>query len=125
MHTPETQQAYSQGYHVGYQHGVESRGGSRTGYPVDLVARCPDRSSRLLMFFIFFKPILLLPHMIVLSFLSIGVGFAMVVAWLAVLFTGSYPQPLWEFMIGFNRWTVRVQAWLLGLCDEYPPFPLS
>lgn len=125
MQTPETQQAYAQGYHVGYQHGVESCGGGRSGYPIDLIARRPTRSSRLLMLFMFIKPLLLLPHIIVLWFLSIGAGVVMILAWFAVLFTGTYPQALWDFMVGFQRWTTRVQAWLHGLTDQYPPFSLS
>lgn len=125
MQTPEMQQAYAQGYHVGYQHGVESCGGSRTGHSVDLIARYPNRSSRLLMLFIFIKPLLLLPHIIVLWFLSIAAGVVMILAWFAVVFTGAYPKALWDFMLGFHRWTARVQAWMLGLTDEYPPFSLS
>ncbi|MFZ5816493.1 MAG: DUF4389 domain-containing protein [Bacillota bacterium] len=123
MSTPETQQAYAQGYHVGYQHGQQAGGGSGGGsdYPVDLLARYPERSSRLLMFFLFFKPVLLIPHLIVLWVLSLGVSLVMIVAWFAVVITGNYPRSLWEFMVGFSRWNIRIQAWMLGLTDQYPP----
>lgn len=122
MSTPESQQAYSQGYHVGYQHGLEAAGRNGLGYPIDLVARYPERSSRLLMFFMFFRGFLLIPHFIVLWFLSVGAGFVMFFAWWAVVILGSYPRPLWDYMVGFQRWVVRVQAYAMALSDEYPPF---
>lgn len=126
MSTPETQQAYTQGYHIGYQHGLEAgRGGMAPEYPVNLVAQYPERSSRPLMFFLFFKPILLIPHLIVLWLLSIGAGLAMIVAWFAVVITGNYPRALWDFMVGATRWNSRLQAWMLGLTDKYPPFSLQ
>lgn len=127
MQTPESQQAYAQGYHVGYQHGLEAaaRGFAGAGYPIDLVARYPERSSRLLMFFWLFRGFLLIPHFIVLWFLSIGAGFVVFLAWWAVLFTGQYPRVLWDYMVGFQRWAVRVQAFAVALTDEYPPFSLQ
>jgi len=129
MNTPETQQAYTQGYHVGYQHGLQAaKGGNGSGgsaeYPINLTGRYPEQSSRLLMFFLIFKPFLLIPHLIVLWFLSIGAWLVMFVAWFAVVFTGNYPKGLWEFMLGFQRWMTRVQSWALGLTDQYPPFSL-
>jgi len=39
--------------------------------------------------------------------------------------TGDYPQGLWDFGVGTMRWMLRVQAYMLLLVDEYPPFSLS
>lgn len=134
MSTPENQQAYAQGYHVGYQHGLQAAqaqtGGQGpqqpgSGYPIDVVAQYPERSSRLLMFFMIFKPFLLIPHLFVLYILSMVVGFIMVLAWFAVVFTGNYPRGLWDFMLGFTRWQTRVSLYMMGMRDEYPPFSLN
>jgi len=133
MSTPEQQQVYAQGYQVGYQHGFSAAqaqgGGGGNGpsniYPADLVIRYPEQSSRLLMFFLFFKPFLLIPHLFCLWFLSIAAGFIMFIAWFAVVFTGRYPKSLWDFMTGFYRWQTRVSVYMLGLRDEYPPFSLQ
>lgn len=94
-------------------------------YPMEISAQYPDRSSRLLMLFFVFKPVLLIPHLIALWVLGILSGFVMLIAWFAVVFTGRYPRSLWDFMIGFHRWQYRVSAWMLGLTDKYPPFRLS
>jgi hypothetical protein len=46
----------------------------------------------------------------------------MFIAWWAVVITGQYPRALWDYMVGVQRWAVRVQAFGLGLTDQYPPF---
>jgi hypothetical protein len=43
----------------------------------------------------------------------------------AVLFTGQWPKGLRDFVLGFMRWTLRVQAYLALLTDVYPPFSLD
>ena len=48
-----------------------------------------------------------------------------IVAWFTILFTGNYPASLYDFAVGVLRWNVRVEAYLLLLRDEYPPFTLS
>ena len=69
--------------------------------------------------------ILALPHLVVLAFLLIGWLVATVVAWFSILFTGSYPASLYPFGVGVMRWALRVEAYLLLLVDEYPPFALD
>src|SRR5206468_5382523 len=48
-----------------------------------------------------------------------------VVAWFLILFTGEYPAGLYEFGLGSFRWLIRLEAYLLLLVDEYPPFSLE
>jgi hypothetical protein len=48
-----------------------------------------------------------------------------IVAWFAILLTGDYPQGLYGFGVGTLRWMLRLQAYLLLLVDEYPPFSLD
>ncbi|WP_426566189.1 DUF4389 domain-containing protein [Angustibacter sp. McL0619] len=72
------------------------------------------------------KWLLAIPHFIVLFFLSIGAFFAVVIAWFAILFTGRYPQGLFDFVVGVGRWWLRVEAYaLLLVTDRYPPFSLT
>jgi len=69
--------------------------------------------------------LLALPHMFVLFFVVLGWCITTIVAWFAILFTGSYPQGLYQFAVGAMQWRLRVEAYLLLLVDEYPPFSLE
>lgn len=69
--------------------------------------------------------LLAIPHFIVLFFILLGWGITTIVAWFVILFTGSYPQGLFDFGVGALRWLLRVEAYLLLLIDEYPPFSLD
>jgi uncharacterized protein DUF4389 len=69
--------------------------------------------------------LLAIPHIIALWFLTIAWGITTVIAWFAILFTGRYPAGLYHFALGVFRWSVRVEAYLLLLRDEYPPFALD
>jgi hypothetical protein len=69
--------------------------------------------------------ILVLPHAFLLFFLLIGWLITTIVAWFSILFTGSYPPSLYGFGLGVMRWGLRVEAYLLLLVDEYPPFALD
>jgi len=72
------------------------------------------------------KWFLAIPHYFVLFFLFIAAYFAVVIAWFAILFTGSYPRGLFDFVVGVGRWALRVQAYAsLLITDRYPPFSLS
>ncbi len=68
--------------------------------------------------------LLAIPHMIVLFFVLLAWGFTTIVAWFIILFTGVYPQGLYEFGVGALRWRLRVEAYMLLMVDEYPPFSL-
>lgn len=72
------------------------------------------------------KWFLAIPHFFVLIFLAIGAFFAVVFAWFAILFTGRYPQALFDYVVGVTRWALRVQAYgFLLVTDRYPPFSLK
>jgi hypothetical protein len=66
-----------------------------------------------------------IPHLIVLIFLNLAWVVTAIVAWFAILFTGSYPGGLYDFAVGVMRWDLRVEAYLLLMRDEYPPFRLA
>ena len=72
-----------------------------------------------------FRLILAIPQLIVLALLGIALFFVGVIAFFAVLFTGRWPDGLRDFALGVGRWWLRVNAYLVLLTDEYPPFTLS
>ena len=71
------------------------------------------------------KWILAIPHYFVLLFLGLGVLVAVVAAWFAILFTGTSPRSLFDYVVGVLRWTNRVNGYAFTLVtDQYPPFSL-
>jgi hypothetical protein len=72
-----------------------------------------------------FRPILAIPHLIAVWALGLAWAVTIIIAWFAILFTGSYPRALYDFGLGVLRWTTRVEAYLLLLVDAYPPFTLD
>ncbi len=72
------------------------------------------------------KWLLAVPHWIVLSLLSIAALVCVIIAWFAILFTSRYPRGLFDFIVGVERWSLRVEAYALMLItDQYPPFSLQ
>ena len=72
------------------------------------------------------KWLLAIPHYVVLFFLAIGAVVAVIVAWFAILFTGTYPRGLFDFVVGVLRWSNRVTGYAFVLVtDQYPPFSLN
>jgi len=69
--------------------------------------------------------LLAIPQFVVLFFVLLAWCFTTIAAWFIILFTGSYPQGLYGFGVGALRWLLRVQAYLLLLVDDYPPFSLA
>src|SRR5689334_13422482 len=72
-----------------------------------------------------FRPLLVIPHLVVVALLAIGWFVTTVIAWLAILLTGSYPSRLYAFGVSVMRWALRVEAYMLFLVDAYPPFRLK
>ena len=52
-------------------------------------------------------------------------GILVVIAGIILLFTGRYQTPLFDFIIGINRWAFRVITYAALMRDEYPPFRLD
>ena len=72
------------------------------------------------------KWILAIPHYLILILLGTAWLVAVIIAWFAILFTGRYPAGLFGFVVGVNRWWIRVAAYaFLLVTDRYPPFRLS
>ena len=69
--------------------------------------------------------LLAIPHFIVLALLSIAWSVVTIVAWFIILFTGTFPAGLAQFSVGTLRWRLRVEAYMLLLVDDYPPFSLE
>lgn len=64
-----------------------------------------------------------IPHGIILWFYGIAVVIVVFISWWVILFTGRYPKSLFDFVVGYLRWSLRVQAyWGCLLTDVYPPF---
>lgn len=71
------------------------------------------------------KWFLAIPHFLVLIVLHVGAVLAVVVAWFAILVTGRYPRPIFDYVTGVLRWSNRVTGYALTLVtDRYPPFSL-
>ena len=71
------------------------------------------------------KWLLAIPHYIVLFVMAIGALVVVIVAWFAILFTGTYPRGLFDYVVGVLRWGNRVGGYAFAMVtDQYPPFSL-
>ncbi len=66
--------------------------------------------------------IMVIPHLIILAFIGFVAAILVVVAAVMILIQESYPEGIFNFLRGVQRWHVRVLAYLASLVDEYPPF---
>jgi hypothetical protein len=93
-------------------------------YPLKLDAELDPGLSRWLWIF---KFVLVIPHIVVLAFLWVAFSVLTVIAFFAILFTGSYPRSIFEFNTGVLRWSWRVGYYSFAAngTDRYPPFALD
>ncbi|HTE21796.1 MAG TPA: DUF4389 domain-containing protein [Candidatus Limnocylindria bacterium] len=93
---------------------------------VHLEIKYPDVKQDLNKWLPLVKWLLAIPHYVVLIVLTIGALVATIIAWFAILFTGSYPKSLFDFVVGVGRWQLRVSSYaFLLVTDQYPPFSLK
>jgi hypothetical protein len=113
-------------------------------YPATLDVVYPDQLSRGLVLVKWW--LLAIPHYLVLAFIAGGgvswwwrdgwrsggglwsgglVALLVLIAAVILLFTGRYPRPLFDLIIGLNRWVFRVIGYASLMTDRYPPFRLD
>ncbi len=92
---------------------------------VSLEFEYPDASG-LNRFLPLIKWLLAIPHYLIL-YVLVGVSFILLlIAFVAIIFTRKYPRGLFDFMVGVQRWYLRVSAYTsLLITDRYPPFTMS
>jgi hypothetical protein len=66
--------------------------------------------------------VLVIPHAVVLALLGLAATLVLLVSAFAILVTGRWPAGLRPFVVGCARWWLRVEAYMLLLVDDYPPF---
>src|SRR5678815_2157188 len=109
-------------------------------YPADFTVDYPEHLSRGLVLVKWW--LLALPHYIIVAVFAGGWGIGWTGGWriaaggglitiLAVISAvvlavrGRYPESLFDFLMGLNRWCYRVLAYAALMRDEYPPFRLD
>jgi len=112
-------------------------------YPVHLTVDYPQRLSRGLVLVKWW--LLAIPHYIVVGIFAGGgtyvawqthnnnlswsggglIGLLALISVIVLLFSGRYPRPLYDFILGMDRWAVRVAAYAALMTDRYPPFRLD
>ena len=102
-------------------------------YPADLEVVYPEKLSQGLVLIKWW--LLAIPHLFVVGIFMGGsawtgegaglVAILVIIAAIALLFTGKYHQDIFKLVMGMNRWTYRVAAYVALMTDEYPPFRLG
>ena len=102
---------------------------SSRDYPANLEVEYPETLSRGLALVKWW--LLAIPHYLVVGFLDGGSAWGGLTGLLAIfgavghLFNGRYPADIFQLVMGFNRWSLRVAAYATLMTDEYPPFRLE
>ncbi len=100
-----------------------SRGGDNVApvepHPIRLVVTDDLKRTRLT---VFFRLLLVIPHLIWVALWTVAVMFATLFAWFAALFTKRVPAGLHDFIARYQRYTVHVFAYVALAADPFPPF---
>ncbi len=101
-------------------------------YPADLQVEYPEKLSKGLVWVKWW--LLAIPHYAIVTIFNGWYGkgrkfpglqqVLVVIAAIALLFTGKYPEGIFKMVIGLNRWSYRVCAYVALMTDQYPPFRL-
>jgi len=94
-------------------------------YPVTFDVEYPERLSRgwVVLKVLFGSLYVGIPHGIILALYGIAVSIVVFIAFWVILFTAKYPRGMFDFVVGYMRWSNNVYAYWTGLLrDEYPPF---
>jgi len=103
--------------------------GAEPDYPATLEVTYPEHLSRGLVLIKWW--LLAIPQYLIVALFAGGassgglVTLLVCIAGVALLFTGTYPRGIYDFVIGMNRWGFRVVAYAALMTDEYPPFRLD
>ena len=68
---------------------------------------------------------IMIPHLFILAFVGMFAAILSFIAFWVVLFTGRYPQSMFEFQVNVMKWSVRLSARMYNLSDGYPAFGLT
>ena len=68
---------------------------------------------------------IVLPHVFVLLFMGLWSAILKFVAFWVILFTGRYPQSMFEFQLGLMKWNIRLSARMYNVSDGYPAFGVN
>jgi hypothetical protein len=71
------------------------------------------------------RPLMLIPHLVVLALLLIAWIVVAIVSWLWLSIAGELPAPLWRFSRDVVAYSLRFEAYALLVHDVFPPFALS
>src|SRR3954452_1991735 len=98
-------------------------------YPAKLAVEYPERLSRgkaLVKWWLLAIPQYLIVSLFTGGSYGGGLVFVLVIiAGVALLFTGRYPPSIFDFSMGLTRWAARVTAYVALMTDDSPPFRLD
>ena len=100
-------------------------GRSNVDYPMQLEIKYSMRYSKLLAVMrlsVIGIILLLLPHIIILSILSIIMLFLYLIGLVITLIAGRWPYFLFDFFNRYFRYLSKIMSYLTGLVDKYPSF---
>jgi hypothetical protein len=70
------------------------------------------------------RPLLVIPHLVVLALLLLVWVFVAIYTWVVLLVTRRHPPAAWRFGRDVMRYSLRVEAYLLLVHDEFPSFAI-